>query len=62
MGFLNARYPEDEPTFLGYDTNFDGIVDTQDPSLGGNHVYDYENLTRAWKRFTLPAFTFAYYL
>ena len=62
VGFLNARYPEDEPTFLGYDTNFDGIVDTQDPSLGGNHVYDYENLTRAWKRFTLPAFTFAYYL
>lgn len=62
VGFLNARYPEDEPTFLGYDTNGDGVADTQDPSLGGNHVFDYINLTRVWQRLTFPAFTFAYYL
>jgi hypothetical protein len=62
VGFLNVRYPEYDPTFLGYDINFDGIVDTQDPSLGGNSVFDYDNLTRSWSRFVLPAFTFAYYL
>jgi len=62
VGFLNVRYPEYDPTFLGYDINFDGVVDTQDPSLGGNSVFDYDNLTRSWSRFVLPAFTFAYYL
>jgi hypothetical protein len=62
VGFLNARYPELNPTFLGYDTNGDGTADTQDSSLGGYEVYDYVNLTRVWERLTLPAFTFAYYL
>ncbi len=42
--------------------NYDGLVDTQDPSSGGNPVYDYEDLVRTWSRFILPAFTFAYYL
>ena len=62
VGFLNALYPKNQPTLLGYDTNFDGIVDTQDPYLGGVAVLDYLNLTRVWERLTLPAFTFAYYL
>lgn len=62
VGFLNARYPDYNPTLLGFDTNFDGIVDTQDPNSGGYEVYDYVNLTKVWERLTLPAFTFAYYL
>lgn len=62
VGFLNIRYPEYDPTLLGYDTNWDGLVDTQDPASGGNEVYDYDNLQRTWQRITAPAFTFAYYL
>lgn len=62
VGFLNATYPDYDWTLLGYDTNNDGEVDTQDPNLMGDPIYDYVNLTRVWKRFTLPAFTFAYYL
>jgi hypothetical protein len=62
VGFLNLRYPEYDPRFLGYDTNYDVLFDTQDPSSGGNPVYDYEDLVRTWSRFILPAFTFAYYL
>jgi hypothetical protein len=67
FGFANfsQRYTYNEYKFLGYDTNWDGIVDTQDPSLGGWEIYDYNEIVGTasyWERLILPTITFAMYL
>jgi hypothetical protein len=67
FGFANfsQRYTQNEYRFLGYDTNWDGIVDTQDPSSGGWAIYDYNDVVGTisyWERLILPTITFAMYL
>jgi hypothetical protein len=67
FGFANfsQRYTYDQYKFLGYDTNWDGIVDTQDPSMGGWEIYDYNTIVGTssyWERFIIPTITFAMYL
>jgi hypothetical protein len=67
FGFANfsQRYTENEYKLLGYDLNWDGIVDTQDPNLGGYEVYDYNTVVGKfsyWERLILPTITFAMYL
>jgi len=67
FGFANfsQRQYNYEYPLLGYDTNFDGIVDTQDPNSGGWAVYDFDNpikLNGYWERLILPTITFAMYL
>jgi len=67
FGFANfsQRYTENEYKLLGYDTNWDGIVDTQDPNSGGYEIYDYNDVVGTfsyWERLILPTITFAMYL
>jgi hypothetical protein len=67
FGFANfsQRYTENEYRLLGYDTNWDGIVDTQDPNSGGYEIYDYNDVVGTfsyWERLILPTITFAMYL
>ena len=67
FGFANfsQRYTYDQYKLLGYDTNWDGIVDTQDPSMGGWEIYDYNTIVGTssyWERFIIPTITFAMYL
>jgi len=67
FGFANfsQRYTYDQYKFLGYDTNWDGIPDTQDPSMGGWEIYDYNTIVGTssyWERFIIPTITFAMYL
>lgn len=67
FGFANFSRRREEVTgfpLLGYDTNGDGIVDTQDPNAGGWEILDYNNpITElVWNRFILPTITFAMYL
>lgn len=67
FGFANfsQKYYDYTYPILGYDTNFDGIVDTQDPNAGGWEVIDWDNPTKSngtWERFILPTITFAMYL
>ena len=67
FGFANfsQRYTYDQYKFLGYDTNWDGIVDTQDPNMGGWEIYDYNTIVGTssyWERFIIPTITFAMYL
>ena len=67
FGFANfsQRYTYNQYKFLGYDTNWDGIVDTQDPSMGGWEIYDYNTIVGTssyWERFIIPTKTFAMYL
>lgn len=67
FGFANfsQRYTDNEYLLLGYDTNWDGIVDTQDPNSGGYEVYDYNTVVGTfsyWERLILPTITFAMYL
>jgi len=67
FGFANfsQRYTYNQYKFLGYDTNWDGIVDTQDPSMGGWEIYDYNTIVGTssyWERFIIPTITFAMYL
>jgi len=66
FGFANFAQRQDdyEYAILGYDTNGDGFVDTQDPNSGGSPMYDFDNpiITRSWGRFILPTITFAMYL
>ncbi|MGA1398227.1 MAG: hypothetical protein ACO31K_06200 [Schleiferiaceae bacterium] len=67
FGFANfsQKYYSITYPILGYDTNFDYIVDTQDPNAGGWPVYDYDNPTKfngSWERFIIPTITFAVYL
>jgi hypothetical protein len=67
FGFANIsqRYTYDQYKFLGYDTNWDGIPDTQDPSMGGWEIYDYNTIVGTssyWERLILPTITFAMYL
>ena len=62
---FSQRNTENEYKFLGYDLNWDGMVDTQDPNLGGYAIYDYNTVVRTfsyWKRLVLPTVTFAMYL
>lgn len=48
---------------LGYDLNWDGTVDTQDPNLGGMPIYSDDPVSYSgWNRFVLPTLTFAMYL
>lgn len=68
IGFLGARYSYERVTgypLLGYDTNFDGVVDvTQQPS-DPNYtiIYDYDNpiIERFWDTFRFPIFSYAMY-
>lgn len=67
FGFANfsQRYTYDEYLLLGYDTNWDGVVDTQDPNSGGWEIYDYNTIVGSssyWERLILPTITFAMYL
>lgn len=67
FGFANfsQRYSQDEYKFLGYDTNWDYIADTQDPNSGGWEIYDYNTVVGTfsyWERLILPTITFAMYL
>lgn len=67
FGFANfsQRYTQNEYKFLGYDINYDGIVDTQDPNLGGWGIYDWDTVIGTfsyWERLILPTLTFAMYL
>jgi hypothetical protein len=67
FGFANfsQRYTYNEYKFLGYDINWDGIADTQDPSMGGWEIYDYNEIVETssyWERLILPTITFAMYL
>jgi len=67
FGFANfsQRYTYNQYKFLGYDTNWDGIVDTQDPNMGGWEIYDYNTIVGTssyWERLILPTITFAMYL
>jgi hypothetical protein len=67
FGFANfsQRYTQNEYKLLGYDTNWDGIPDTQDPNMGGWAIYDYNEVVGTfsyWERLILPTITFAMYL
>jgi len=67
IGFLGARYSYQETDYpiLGYDTNFDGVVDvTQQPSNPNYYtIYDYDNpiIERFWDTFRFPIFSYAMY-
>lgn len=67
FGFANfsQRFTDNEYRLLGYDTDYDGFVDTQDSNLGGWEIYDYDTVIGTisyWKRFVIPTLTFAMYL
>ena len=63
FGFASFANRIAEYGILGYDLNWDGIVDTQDPNLGGNTIYTEEPVSYAgWTRFDAPTLTFAMYL
>ncbi|MDA0829127.1 MAG: hypothetical protein O3B20_07865 [Bacteroidetes bacterium] len=70
FGFMAATFTYDAEVYplLGYDTNFDGVVDTQ-VQPGGNpsyyrEIYDYANPIYETFRdlFRLPIFSYAMYL
>ncbi len=63
FGFASFANREPEYGILGYDLDWDGDVDTQDPNLGGNTVYTEEPVSYGkWNRLVLPTITFAIYL
>ncbi len=67
IGFLAARYSYDETEYpiLGYDTDWDGILDVTERPAGTDFytIYDYNNpfLTRIWETFRFPIFSYAMY-
>ena len=70
IGFIAASYTYDEVTgypVIGYDTNWDGIVDTQEPPGGDpwnyNTIYNYDNpfVQKVRDFFRFPIFSYAMY-
>lgn len=69
IGFMAATYTYDDVTYpiLGYDTNWDGIVDTQEqPGVDPwnyNTIYDYDNpIVETFRDFfRFPIFSYAMY-
>ena len=70
IGFMAARFSTEGYSYpiLGYDTNFDGMVDVTERPSGqeGNDyssILDYDNpiLERIWNTFRFPIFSYAMY-